>query len=554
MSKYAQTNLPCPRCGSSDSMATFHDHGGMCFSGCGFIKQHEIDGSPAPTQTKTRRASMYELSDVREYPLADLSHRGIKKDTVEKYQVRQAMRQQDGEADDKAIFFPAGVTQGFKRKNAQNKRDMEILGEYKGLFGQHIFPQGGKFAIITEGEEDAMCVWQAYHERGKNYTVLSLPNGSGAGGIEKKEVWDYLCSFEGVLLLFDNDEPGREAEEKFADLYATETHIKIGHWPSDINDANDAIQKGRQGDIYQTVSRATEYQPEMVVPGSEITLDMVSTPIKPGYHIKRFPDFSRAIGGIRDGELTTVLAPSGVGKSTWAAEIGYELIKHTNEKVAWLFLEENLKKATQRLIALDNNTPLPLYRLNPDRIGQENIRKSYDALINNNRTWFIDLGNSGRINLDRLLHLLRYYASQGVTRIIFDHISIVFSHDERNDERKLIDNVLSEIAAFCAATGVHLIMVAHIKRMNNKMYIKDEANDASWLIIDPDSARGSGTFEQLSFNLVAIEPEYMEDGTRGRSRLNVKKSREWGIVGPQDIIRMDPKTGRMESMNVQYDF
>ena len=554
MSKYSLTSQPCPKCGSSDSLALYQDHGGYCFSKCGYVSQNQLDGKINKTSHSRRAKSMYNIEEVNGYGLADLSYRGIKPETVERYGVRQAVRPEDGEKDKQAIFYPAGLGGGWKRKNALTKKDMEIVGDYGGLFGQSVFTRGGKFAIITEGEEDALAVWQAFHDKGKDYTVLSLPNGSSCGGLDKREVWDYLTSFEGLLLLFDNDEQGSEAVEKFADLYSTEVKLKIGDWPDGVKDANDAIKQGKQGEIYKTVSRAREYQPEMVIPGSEISLDMVTEPIKKGHDLRRFPELSRKIGGIRDGELTTVMAPPGVGKSTWVAEVGYELIKHTDEKVAWMFLEEDLKKAAQRLIAIDNNVPLPRYRLDPSIIPENKVKESYDALINNDRTWFISLGASGRVSVDRLLHLLRYYRSQGVTRFIFDHISIVFSHDDRDNERKLIDNVLSEVAAFCAATASHVIMVAHIRRQTQKMYKTDEINDAKWLIIDPDQARGSGSFEQLSFNIVSLEPEYVEDEARGRVRLNVKKSREWGHVGPADILKMNSSTGRLEACHLEYDY
>ena len=554
MGKYAQTSLPCPKCGSSDSLALYEDHGGYCFSNCGYISQNYLDGKPTKTSHSRRAKSMYNIEEIKDYGLADLSHRGIVADAVKRYGVRQAVRPEDGERDKQAIFYPAGLGGGWKRKNALTKKDMEIVGDYGGLFGQSVFARGGKFAVITEGEEDALAVWQAYNAKGKDYTVLSLPNGAGCGGLDKREVWDYLTSFEGLLLLFDNDQQGREAVEKFADLYSTEVKLKVGDWPEGISDANDAIKQGKQGEIYKAVSRARDYQPEMVIPGSDISLDMVTEPIKKGHDLRRFPELSRKIGGIRDGELTTVIAPSGIGKSTWVAEVGYDLIKHTDEKVAWLFLEEDLKKAAQRLIAIDNDLPLPRYRLDTGIIPEDKIKESYDSLINNGRTWFISLGASGRVDVNRLMHLLRYYRSQGVTRFIFDHISIIFSHDDNDNERKIIDLVLSELAAFCAATGSHVIMVAHIRRQTQKMYKTDELNDAKWLIIDPDQARGSGSFEQLSFNIVALEPEQTEDESKGRIRLNVKKSREWGFTGPADVLRMNPSTGRLEAEEIEYDY
>ena len=557
MSKYALSGQPCPRCGSSDSMALYHDHGGYCFSGCEYIKQSEIDGSGqdySPRKGK-KKMSIWNPKEVSGFPIADLSDRGLRQEAVEKYGVRQAVRPENGMPDDQAIFFPAGGGGGYKRKSRVTKKDTEIVGDYKALFGQNVHSRSGRLLLITEGEEDAISLWQALKEQGKDYNVVSLPNGAGCGGIEKKEVWDYITSFEAVMLAFDADEQGEQAVEKFAEIYSTEVKVKIVEMPEGCKDANDCVKQGRSKELVKACHRSKDYQPEMIIPGSDISYDMIREPIKPGYMLKSFPEFSNKMGGLRDGELGVVMAPPGVGKSTWVAEVGYELIRNTDEKVAWLFLEEDIKKATQRLVALDNDVPLAKYRLNPDIIPEEDARNSYNDLINNGRTWFIDLGPSGRLSVDRLLHLLRYYRSQGVTRFIFDHISILFSHDDRDNERKLIDNVLSEVAAFCAATGSTMIMVAHIKRFDQKVYVKDDINDAQWLYIDPAMARGSGSFEQLAFWIAAIEPEKTEDERKGRMRINVKKNREWGFTGPCDVLHMDMNTGRLElSEPPEYDY
>jgi len=499
--------------------------------------------------------SKWEIESIPEFPIADLSARGINRKAVEKYGVRQSVKPETGEADRQAVFYPAGKGSGFKRKNHMIKKDMEIIGEYSGLFGQQVFPRGGKFLIITEGEEDAMALWQAFNALGKDYSVVSLPNGSGCGGIESRTVWDYVTSFEGVLLVFDNDEPGAEAVEKFASMYATEVKLKIAELPEGCDDANDCINKDKHRELIRACYQAREYQPDMVIPGSEVSYDMIRTAIEPGHSFKAFPEFSNKLGGLRKGELGVVMAPPGVGKSTWVAEMGYDLIANTNEKVAWLFLEEDLKKAAQRLIAIDNNVPLPRYRLNPNLVEESKAKASYEKLIDNNRTWFIDLGPSGRLSVDRLIHLLRYYRSQGVTHFIFDHISILFSHDERDNERKLIDNILSEVAAFCAATGATMIMVAHIRRLDQHIYVKDELWDARWLYIDPASARGSGSFEQLAFWIAALEPEKTENEEKGRVRINVKKNREWGFTGPSDVVQLNQMTGRLEPSKLpEYDY
>lgn len=550
MSKYTATGQPCPKCGGSDSVGIHSDGSGYCFSNCGYLSVKLLNGSESVGVRRRMQGSKWDVTEVESFPLADLSHRGIRREAVEKYNVKQAVKPENGDVDKQAIFFPSGKGTGFKRKNCLIKKDIEIVGDYTGLFGQQLFGAGGKFLVITEGEEDALSLWQAFKSQGKDYSVVSLSNGAGCGGVEKKEVWDYITSFQGVLLAFDNDEQGQAGVEKFASLFATEVKLKILSYPDGCKDANDCIKQGKEKELVRACFQSKEYQPEMVIPGTDISYEMTRQPIKKGYKFRLFPEFSAKLGGLRDGEMGIVMAPPGVGKSTWVAEMGYELIKHTNEKVAWMFLEEDLKKATQRLIALDNNVPLPRYRVHPSIISEESAKRSYDELVANGRTWFIDLGPSGRLSVDRLLHLLRYYRSQGVTRFIFDHISILFSHDQRDNERKLIDNILSEVAAFCAATGSTMIIVAHIRRMDQHYYVNDEVYDAKWLYIDPASARGSGSFEQLAFWIAALEPEKTENEQKGRVRINVKKNREWGFTGPTDVVQLNQTTGRLQLCEV----
>jgi len=238
MSKYASTSQPCPSCGSSDSLAIYHDGGGYCFSKCGYVSRGKLEGRVQQRSRKLVQSS-WNLEEVSNYPVADLSHRGLTREAVERYGVRQAVRPENGEADNQAIFYPAGLGGGFKRKNALTRKDMEVLGDYGGLFGQQVFPRGGRFLVVTEGEEDAIALWQAFKAQGKDYSVVSLPNGAGCGGIEKREVWDYVTSFQGVLLAFDSDEQGREGAEKFADIYSTEVKLKIAELPDGCKDAND---------------------------------------------------------------------------------------------------------------------------------------------------------------------------------------------------------------------------------------------------------------------------------------------------------------------------
>ena len=59
-----------------------------------------------------------------------------------------------------------------------------------GLFGQHLF-EGGKKITVTEGEIDAMTVYQA----NGGYPVVSLNGGTGNVVKNIKHNLEWLCGF-----------------------------------------------------------------------------------------------------------------------------------------------------------------------------------------------------------------------------------------------------------------------------------------------------------------------------------------------------------------------
>jgi twinkle protein len=58
-------------------------------------------------------------------------------------------------------------------------KDFCILGDASamGLYGQHLWRDGGKMVVVTEGEIDALTVSQM---QGNKWPVVSIPNGSKA--------------------------------------------------------------------------------------------------------------------------------------------------------------------------------------------------------------------------------------------------------------------------------------------------------------------------------------------------------------------------------------
>ena len=117
----------------------------------------------------------------------------------------QAMSEEDAEA----LYGPY-ISRRIKVRSIEQKswQRLDPPGGGFGLFGWHTVPHTATELIITEGEFDAMAVYQA-----TGRPAVSLPNGCRSLPME---VLVLLERFDTIYLWMDNDGPGREGAEMFA--------------------------------------------------------------------------------------------------------------------------------------------------------------------------------------------------------------------------------------------------------------------------------------------------------------------------------------------------
>jgi hypothetical protein len=146
--------------------------------------------------------------------------------------------------------------------------------------------------------------------------------------------------------------------------------------------------------------------------------------------------------------------------------------------------------------------------------------------------------------------VLMWAAIKGCKFVILDHISFVFSGLKSADERKEIDKLLTDIAAFVKQSGVHVIAVAHVvmDRNRGKERDKDGIIYPHWYNTEDTDGRGSGAFAQLCHNMIGIDKEITELGLRGHTRVRVLFNREWDYTGVCDELTLNQHTGWLESV------
>lgn len=475
------------------------------------------------------------IEEVQTLPFSMLSDRKINKSTCEFFGVRVTKDEITGEVD--AHYYPNtkhGKLCGYKVRTLPKDFSKKV-GELKGtvdLFGQSVCPQSGKKLMITGGELDALAAFQMLKERYPQYTpcVVSLPKGENVSAV--KDNLEFIKRFEEVIIYTDMDDTGRKCADSIAKLIGPRSRIMA----TSEKDSCDMLKVNKQGEFINAYFSATARRPEGIVSGGEITLERIRTRTIEGYDLQ-YPLLSRMQGGLRKGEITTLTAGSGVGKSTLAREIGYYLRANHDLVVGNIFLEEPLNKTVQGYIAIDNNIPLATLRKNPDILTNEQWQASYDKLIA--QKWF-GLEHFGSLPTEDLLDKMRHLAyGEGCDFIILDHLSLVFSGQESGDERKDIDRAMTELAAFCNESGVGLLSVVHLRRNSSKGSF-NEGNQVS--VTD---LRGSAALEQLSWNIIALERDQQSEESKHISTIRVLKNRENGWTGTADVCEYSFDTGRL---------
>ena len=522
MAEMLKSHQPCPDCGSSDALAVY-DWGTKCFS-CNTTTKGSKTASEGFKPTMTVHTLTLLPAKALEYH--SVASRGITRDTCLDYGVGTHGNH---------YYFPyySGPDQlvAYKKRGTEQKQ-FSIEGTWKeaGLFGQQLFSKGGKYVTIVEGEFDALA---AYQMLGSRYPVVSIRNGAGSALADCKANYEWLDSFENVVVCFDSDEQGRTAASQVAELFGPKARV-FKH-EQGLKDACDYLASQESKGFVDQWWKSEQYVPDGIVPGSTLW-EVVNQPVERAEVMYPFSGMNELTYGIRTGELITVTAGSGLGKSQFLREIVYHVLKNSTSKIGLMFLEESVKKTARSIMSLSVNKPLHL----PDAAAtDEELRYAFEDTLGTDRLFLFD--HFGSTSVDNVISRVRYMAKALDCKFIFlDHISIVVSSQENGDERKALDEIMTKLRTIVAETGVCLFAVSHLKRPDTKGHEEGAATSLSQL-------RGSGSIGQLSDIVLGLERNGQAEDLEERhtTRVRVLKNRFSGLTGPACSLYYDKITGRM---------
>lgn len=531
----------CPDCGSSDANAVFSDGHHYCYACPEETAWKKGDMADGDKERPLGTAGSKAASDLLTLPrndgqYIDLPARGLTVDTCKKY--GYWIGKMSGKPVQVADYYDeTGV------KVAQKVRDKDknftAIGKLKPdlLYGRHLWANG-KRIVITEGEIDCLSMAQLLNCK---YPVVSIPMGAKSAKKTVSANYDYLNTFEEIILCFDMDEAGRAATQEAAEALPA-GKVKIMTLPR--KDVNECVLAGLSKDVMDAYWNATPFVPDGVIAASDMldrVLQFRNEAKEAGLPFSASDELNDMTLGCRGGEIIMVTSGSGMGKSTFARQQMLEWGKQ-GVNVGIAALEEAVEETVIDLVGLNNQMRLRQF---PELMTNEIFSAEYRKLFEAGNFFLYD--SFAESAIDRLIAKMSYMVDGlGCKVVVLDHISIVVSAGDVVDERKAIDSMMTKLKAFAESKKIVLVVICHLKNPE-----KGKAHEEGRPVSITD-LRGSGALRQLSDTIIALERDQQGDNPN-LVRIRVLKCRFTGDTGIAGYLLYNKETGWLERTGQTYD-
>lgn len=483
---------------------------------------------------------------------SDLTHRRLSADTCRMYGYMTS----DGV--EIAQYWRDGKVIGQKIRRPGKK--FSCLGDMAAppLFGQHLWKTGGKRIVVTEGEIDCLTIAQAQDCK---WPVVSLPTGAAAAAQSVKNNYEFLASYDEVVLCFDNDEAGKAAALAAAEVLPP-GKAKIASLPR--KDANEMWLAGEARQLITCLWEAQTYRPDGIlhvkdVPnGTSVSGEVWEFP---------WPVLTDYLIGQRAGEITLWTSGTGSGKSTIIRELA---MHHLDQQrpVGLIMLEESPSETVDDLVSLTLNKPVrrtfALRALNSLRVatGKPAAAADFDdsltedeyhmarSILNGLPLFIYDhLGSS---SFENLISRIEYMAvGLGCKVVILDHITaavagMLANSDDGGSERLMIDEMMKQLRSIVERTGVHLDVISQLRKPSTGKGYEEGAR------ITVQDLRGSGSLSSVPNTVIALERDRQnpDKDMANTTVVRVLKNRFTGQSGIASALRYDYMSGRLQEIGV----
>jgi len=540
-----KTHQPCPDCGSSDGLAIY-DNGTHCFvcKKSRLISKKVLDKSDdlvynspyvkdawgfVPHEHTKNNLSSNNINNILPKDTMDSNYtydyipiRGLILETLKLYDIKTKIDAQ-GNPVSLGFVYPN------KAVKVRNLKEKEFFANgpmsEAACFGTDKFSAGmSKSITITEGEIDAASVYQML---GSKYPSISVRSSSSAKRDCERD-HEYINSFDQIYLCFDSDEPGQKALQDVARLFDPNKvfHVRL----TKFKDANDYLVNGAEKEFTNCWYNARKFLPKGIVSGYkdiEEILNKKDKGIVAHFPFKTLDDMAY---GIRFGEIVLFTAQEKVGKTEIIRAIEYHLLQTTDHNIGIIHLEETEKRSVQGLIGYQLNTPV---HLPTGTASMEEQMEAFRKLTKKDgRLHFYT--HFGSDDPDAILGVVRYLVAVCGCKFVFlDHITMLVTGFEGDDERKKLDYISTRLAMMVKELDFTLFLVSHVN--------------------DQGQTRGSRNIGKIADLLLHLERDIQNPSQtiRNQTTLTCRGNRFGGVTGPAGLLQFDPASFQVKEKKAE---
>lgn len=541
------------KCGSSDALQVFEDSNGkvtgFCFS-CGEYIEDPLgdkpkDWRPPKLNAKTPEQADAEIAEISGYQTLDHPDRGLKKWAFEHFGVKHAVSQQDGYSII-ATFFPIKDSNGniarYKAKTVDKKMwSVGYKNDLKPFGWDEALRAGGKSLFITEGEHDAVALFQALKEGAMGTTwadldpaVISINNGA-ANAV--KEVSPLLADirrhgWENIIIVFDMDEPGQKAAEALAKVCSG----KVANLP--CKDPNECIMQGKSKKLFQaTRFNSKPPRKSSLIMGSELREAARKKPEfgKPW----PWPTLTDLTRGRRRGETIYFGAGVKMGKSEFVNALAKQIIVDDGLPCLLIKPEEAAARTYQKVVGkvagkIFHDPKIPFDERAFDRAES----KVGDRAIVMGSYQFVDWDTTK-------LEIIEAVQTHGVKDVIIDPITCFTNTMSATETNEFLQKMAAELSAMAKDMDFTAYIFCHLKAPGGEKKSHERGGE----VLSAQFA-GSRAMMRACNYMIGIQgnkdPD-LSDAERNIRTLVLLEDREFGMVG-QVHVTWSPETGLFQEI------
>ena len=429
MSEYKQG--PCEYCGSSDAF-TEYENGSKCFS-CGVYIPNGKEGAQS-----------------KDFTVGYHPHRGLSNKTQEFYQVQTKFV--EGKPQEVGFLYPNGSVKF--RSLIEKKFWTTDNHSGSGLFGRDTFDPGSKDSVtITEGEYDALSIYQA---TGGVTAAVSLPGATALKAIKQDFKW--LDSFKKIIIATDADEAGRAAASKIAHFFDPKKVFFVNF--EKFKDANEYLQHNAVEDLFKAWAGASKGMPAGIIHSFKDIEEALKKHEENRLVEYPFEFMQGALKGLHRGEFVLFKGLEGIGKTEIFRALEYHTLKHSKERIGIIRLEETYGDTIRGISTYELQAPA----MDEDAgISDVEAFEAYKKAVGGEEDRCYIQSTFDTDDPDAVLNNIRFLVSScGCSIIFLDHLSMLVTGVEEEDERKKLDYICTRLKKMAIQLGFALVSIIHV--------------------------------------------------------------------------------------------